>query len=90
MMRALALVGPLLVAGCISAAPLELADDHPAKPEASSGLVGIPTTLDGYKTVTDFAARAAAEPDSPGGHAHHVGHAGMQHGAATPRSAARR
>ena len=78
MIRTLAALAPALLVGCVSTAPLELADDHPANPKASSGLIGTSTTMEGYKASSDFAARAVQEPDAPSGHAHH-GHAG--HGA---------
>ena len=95
MIRALALLAPVLVAGCIGSAPLQLADDHPAHPKASPGLVGTSTTLEGYKSAADFAATAAQEPvaaSGAGAHAgmQHGGHSGMQHGsAATARPATR-
>ena len=63
---------------CGIAAPLDLADDHPASPKGAAGLVGAPTALDDYKTGDDFTARAAADAEAPAGG--HMQHQGMQHG----------
>jgi hypothetical protein len=64
---------------CVGAAPLELADDHPANPKAASGLVDAPTAIGDYASADDFAARAAADATSAGGHGG-MQHGGMQHG----------
>lgn len=63
------------LAACISAAPLELSNDHPANPKGTAGLVATPAALEDYKTSDDFSARAAADAEAPAG-----GHQGMQHG----------
>jgi hypothetical protein len=66
---------------CVSAAPLELADDHPASPAAASGLIATPSAIEAYKSPDDFVARAAADASAPpSSHAGHGGHAGMQRG----------
>jgi hypothetical protein len=66
---------------CVSAAPLELADDHPANPAAASGLIATPSAIEGYKSPNDFIARATADANAPpSSHAGHGGHAGMQRG----------
>lgn len=61
---------------CVSAAPLELPDNHPANPKAAAGIVDTGMALADYASAEDFAARAAADAKAPTG-----GHAGMQHGA---------
>jgi uncharacterized protein involved in copper resistance len=61
---------------CVSAAPVELPDNHPANPNATAGIVDTGMALADYASAEDFAARAAAEAKAPAS-----GHAGMQHGA---------
>lgn len=78
--RASSAVLALPLAACVSAAPLELAHDHPASPNATSGLIGTPAAFDAYKTPTEFEARAAADASAPP--TDHRGHGGMQHGSA--------
>jgi hypothetical protein len=68
------------LAGWVSAAPLQLPDDHPASPKASSGFVETPTAIADYKSADDFAARAAAAANAPAGHGGVSGMSGMQHG----------
>lgn len=71
-----------LLAGCVSIAPPELADEHPANPKAPAGLVGTSAALESYKNLDDFAARAAVDANAPPiDHAGHAGMQGMQHGA---------
>jgi hypothetical protein len=60
---------------CVSAAPLELPDGHPASLKAAPGIVDTPTALADYASAEDFAARAAEDAKAPTS-----GHAGMQHG----------
>jgi hypothetical protein len=62
------------LAACVSAAPLQLPDDHPASPAAAAGLIDIPTAIAGYKSPDDFMARSAADTNAPAG-----GRAGMRH-----------
>jgi hypothetical protein len=81
-MRKIILAAAFVLSACVNVAPLEFADDHPANPKAAPGLIGISTTLEGYKTAPDFAARAVQEPDAPSGHAHrgHASHGAPQQG----------
>ena len=74
-LRWAALGAALALASCVEARPIVLADDHPASPMAAAGLVGAPTTLEGYRRAEDFAARAAADRAPPSAHQGHV-HAG--------------
>ena len=87
------------LSACVSTASLDLADDHPANPTAAAGLISTPAALEGYKSSDDFAARAAADantpPSSHAGHGgmqnmqHGGGHAGMPHGEASQGATSR-
>jgi Cu/Ag efflux protein CusF len=71
------LIAPLLIAGCVSSAPVELAQNHPANPKASSGYSGESTVLASYKTPDAFIAQANEDAQS----ASMQGMAGMDHSA---------
>ena len=68
----------LALVGCVSAAPLELPNDHPAHPKGAPGLVAAPGALEDYKTTDDFNVRADADAAAPARGA--MQHRGMQHG----------
>jgi hypothetical protein len=63
-----------VLSGCIGGAPLSVADDNPASPNAASGPVDVPSVIAGYKSAADFETNAQIKA-SPGGHV------GTEHGA---------
>lgn len=60
-----ALMAALGLGGCVSAAPVQFSDDNPASPKAAEGFVTPPSSLEDYKTLDDFASRAAADATGP-------------------------
>jgi Cu/Ag efflux protein CusF len=73
---AAAVLTPIILAGCVEARPLHLADDNPASPRASEGLVASPAALEAYRTPEQFASAAAEDAKTAAGD----GMAGMNHG----------
>jgi len=67
----------VLVAGCVSSAPVALAQNHPANPKASTGYSGESTVLASYKTPDVFIAQANEDAQSGS----MQGMAGMDHSA---------
>ena len=68
------------LAACVSAAPLQLPDDHPASPTAAPALLDAPTAFADYKSADHFAAGASAAATPSGGHAGMPGMSSMRHG----------
>jgi hypothetical protein len=66
------------LAACVDAAPLQLPDDHPASPNAASGLIGTSTAIADYKGADDFAA-SSADAMTSSGHAGMPGMSSMPH-----------
>ncbi|SRR6266851_3563636 len=79
----------VLLAGCVSGAPVALGESHPANPKATSGYSSESTVLSAYKSREALVARADEDAAQDGpmqsmAGMDHGSMAGMQHGGVTP------
>src|SRR6266436_3538136 len=90
-------IAPMLLAGCVSGAPVVLGENHPANPKATSGYSSESSVLSAYKSPEALIAHANEDADQGGpiqsmaGMDHgsmagmdHSSMAGMQHGGVAP------